>query len=110
MPLPPALGHEIERFLALRHRIQDLIDDKVILSPGVPSETSNPLLNHTPGINALITREESFDPVHLITDAPVNRSLLPSPSAIRELVGYELNTLDQDMASSKEEIDDTKEE
>ena len=58
--------------MALRHRIQDLIEDGTIPTPKGPNVGTNPLPNHPPtdDVNALITKDEGPDPVFLITDAP----------------------------------------
>lgn len=99
------LDHNIDRCLAFRHRIQDLIEAGTILTPGGLNITNNPPPNHAPtaGMNALITKEEGFDFVCLITDVPVNRSSLPSPSAMRKIVSYDLNSLNQNIALEEEE-------
>ena len=57
--------------MALRHRIQDLIEDGTISTPAGPNVGTKPLPNHPPaaGINALITDDEGPDPFHFITDA-----------------------------------------
>lgn len=63
---------------------------------------SNPFHNHAPttDINTLITEEEGFDHVCLITDMPTNRSSLPSPYTMREISGYDLSSSDWGGASS----------
>ena len=65
-------GHNTNMCMALRHRIQDLIEDGTIPTPAGPNVGTNPLPNHPPaaGINALITDDEGPDPVHLIANAP----------------------------------------
>ena len=42
-------GHDTDRCFTLRHAIQDLIDNKVIVPPTRPSITNNPLPNHNFG-------------------------------------------------------------
>ena len=74
--------------------------------------TSNPLINHAPtaGINTLITEEEGFDPVCLITDMLINQSLLPSPYTMREIVRYDLSSSNLDEVSPEEKDEDTEED
>lgn len=79
-------GHDTEKCLA--HRIQDLIDDKIIPSPRSPNVTNKPLPNHTPRINTLIIEEEDFDLVYLITNIPTS---LPNRVEIYELEEEELD-------------------
>ena len=56
------LGHNIDNCFDLRHAIQNLIDNKVIVPPTRPSITNNPLPNHNfgkgPRINCLMTESE----------------------------------------------------
>ena len=68
-------SHETNRCLTLRHAIQDLIDNKVIVPPTRPSIIANPLPNHNFGkglmINCLMTGEENKEnPSDLIYDLP----------------------------------------
>ena len=69
------LCHETNCFFTLCHAIQDLIDNKVIVSPTRPSIFNNPLPNHNFGkgsrINCLMTEEENKeDQSNLIYDLP----------------------------------------
>ena len=61
-------GHETDCCFALRHAIQDLIDNKVIAPSTRPSVTNNRLPNHNfgkgPRINCLVTKEE-YKKTHL---------------------------------------------
>ena len=68
-------GHDTDRCFTLRHAIQDLIDNKVIIPPTRPSITNNPLPNHNfwkgPRINCFMTEEENKeDPSDLIYVLP----------------------------------------
>ena len=68
-------SHDTNRCFILRHAIQDLIDNKVIVPLTGPSITNNPLPNHNfgkgPRINCLTTEEENKeDPSDLIYDLP----------------------------------------
>ena len=68
-------GHETDHCFTLRHAIQDLIDNKVIVPPIRPSITNNLLPNHNfgkgPRINCLMTvKENKEDPSDLIYDLP----------------------------------------
>ena len=70
-------GHNTNRCMVLRHKIQDLIKDGTIPTPKGPNVGTDPLPNHPPAddVNALITNDEGPDPVFLITDAPRPRSI-----------------------------------
>ena len=64
-------SHDTDNCFGLRHAIQNLIDNKVIVPPTRPSITNNPLPNNNfgrgPRINCLMTKEESEE---LIYDLP----------------------------------------
>ena len=68
-------GHDTNRCFTLRHAIQDLIDNKVIVLLTRPSITNNPFPNHNFGkglrINFLMIEEgNKKDPSDLIYDVP----------------------------------------
>ena len=68
-------GHDTNRCFTLRHAIQDLIDNKVIVLLTRPSITNNPLPNHNFGkgsrINFLMIEEgNKKDLSDLIYDVP----------------------------------------
>ncbi|KAF5932779.1 hypothetical protein HYC85_028950 [Camellia sinensis] len=72
-------GHDTDLCFRLRHEIQDLIDNGVILPPEKPNVTTNPLPTHNQApppkrINFIHTRVVSYDPSIYITP-----SYLPKP-------------------------------
>ncbi|KAF5932941.1 hypothetical protein HYC85_029112 [Camellia sinensis] len=74
-----AHGHETDLCFQLRHEIQDLIDNGVILPPEKPNVTTNPLLTHNQApppkrINFIQTGVVPHDPSIYITP-----SHLPKP-------------------------------
>ena len=62
-------GYDTDKCFGLRHTIQDLIDNKVIILPTRPSITNNLLPNHNfgrgPRINYLMTKKESEEDLSL---------------------------------------------
>jgi len=64
-------GHPTDNCFALRHAIQDLIDQGKISALEAPNVANNPLPNHGAGVHALFLNEDGKDPVHSIK--PVER-------------------------------------
>ena len=65
-------GHDTDQCYRLRHEIQDLIDKQVIVPPGKPNVTTNPLPPHNQApppkcINFIQTGVMSYDPSIYIT-------------------------------------------
>ena len=50
-------GHPIDNYFALKHAIQDLIDQGKISEPATPNVANNPLPNHGTRIHALFLNE-----------------------------------------------------
>ena len=59
-------GHKTENCWTLKNRIQDLVDNGTIIPVNHPNVNSNPLPNH--GVNAVITKQDEFDPFKLFLE------------------------------------------
>ncbi|KAF5932603.1 hypothetical protein HYC85_028774 [Camellia sinensis] len=75
-------GHDTDQCFRLRHEIQDLIDNGVIVPPEKPNVTTNPLPPHNQApppkrINFIQTKVTSYDPSIYITP-----SHLPKPEVL----------------------------
>ena len=62
------VGHSVENFQQLRHRVQDLIDHGILKFEGLPNITTNPLPNHPEGNVNMIEIEEVDDQFDLAGD------------------------------------------
>ncbi|KAF5932881.1 hypothetical protein HYC85_029052 [Camellia sinensis] len=71
-------GHDTDHCFRLRHEIQDLIDNRVIVPPEKPNVTTNPLPPHNQApplkrINSIQTGVVSYDPSIYITASHLSK-------------------------------------
>ncbi|XP_069154645.1 uncharacterized protein [Solanum lycopersicum] len=63
-----SVGHDTEDSINLKHKIQDLIDQKVVsLQPAAPNINTNPLPNHGGGNVDMIETDEDWSVMNMIT-------------------------------------------
>ena len=62
------VGHAVENFNHLSHRIQDLIDHGILKFEGLPNITTNPLPNHPEGGVNMVEIEEEGNQIDLAND------------------------------------------
>ena len=81
-------GHLTNDCLALRHAIQDLIDQGKIENPAAPNVQTNPLPRH-PQVTMIITELQEDDPVNLIRSVKGERvDTTPREGAQEEVPDY----------------------